>query len=99
MKLPQVSLRELFLLLLVVAGLCWGWSESRRRAAIRAELDALIRAERTEVRLKCSEGDFNQLLHAIVDNLEEHHLMLSDDSRGWVVEKRRPVDPPVRISN
>jgi len=85
MKLPKVSLRELFLLLLVVAGLCWGWSESRRRAAIRAELDALIRAGRTEVRLKCSERDFNQLLHAIVDNLEEHHLMLSGDTASFVL--------------
>jgi hypothetical protein len=87
-SLMTFSIRDLFWLVLVAACLCWGWSEARRRAAIRFELDKLIAAGQSEIRLECSEKHEFELVNAIIAHLGESNLELAHDDRGYVVRER-----------
>ena len=77
MRLPQFSLRELFLLVLDCACLCWGFAERWQRESLLQEMRSAIRFP---------EQDYGRFAELISKHLEGR-LQLDCDDRGWAVRE------------
>jgi len=87
MKLPQFSLREMFLLVLVCAGLCWGLAERLHHKALLREPESLLQEMRLAIRFP--DRDYSRFAELIAGHLEGH-LELASDERGWAVREITP---------
>jgi hypothetical protein len=91
MKLPQFSLRELFLLVLVCACLCWGFAERLQHKALLRERESLLQEMRLAIRFP--DRDYGRFAELIAEHLEDG-LQLDHDDRGWAVRQSPPKPTP-----